>query len=102
MTREPVLTEAELSLWIGVFQVLLGMFTLVVARRVGRQRAGLATAPLGAMFLITGLLKLLQGRIADAILLPAAGVAFVIAAGWFVGNVRASKRREGPPTSTAP
>ena len=93
MNSAPVLTPNELTLWIGAFQVLFGVVALVLSGRMGRERAGFATAPLGAMFVITGLLKLLNGRIADAILWPVAGLAFAIAVGVFVRNVRASRAR---------
>jgi hypothetical protein len=93
MTSAPVLTPNELTLWIGALQVCFGVAALVLAGRLGRERVGFATAPLGAMFLITGLLKLLNDRIADAILFPAAGLAFAIAVGVFVRNIRASRVR---------
>jgi hypothetical protein len=78
----------ELTPWVGVLEVGLGLICLVYGLRAhGRFAEG--QAPLGVMFLTSAGLTLLGHRVPQMLLLIVAGFVFVGASMWFVRTARA-------------
>ena len=87
----PILTDDQLFRWVGGFQVVLGWIQIVAGLRKG-SRAG-TLAPMGVLWFIAGLLIVLNDIVADAILIPAASIAGILAIAWFIRELRASRSR---------
>jgi hypothetical protein len=86
---------AELTPWVGVLEIGLGLICLVYGLRA-RGRFSEGQAPLGVMFLTNAGLKLLGHRVPQTPLLIVAGFVSVAASMWFVRSPRsdAARRRE--------
>jgi hypothetical protein len=74
---------AELTPWVGVLEIGLGLICLVYGLRA-RGRFGEGQAPIGVMFLTSACLKLVGHRVPQTPLLIVAGFLFVAASMWFV------------------
>jgi uncharacterized membrane protein len=86
---------ADLTPWIGVLEIGLGLTCLVYGLRA-RGRFGAGQAPIGVIFLMSAGLKLLGHRVPQPPLLIVSGIVFVAASVWFVrtGRADAMRRRE--------
>jgi hypothetical protein len=86
------MSYAELTPWIGVIQIAMGLPSLVMGLRA-RGRSDEWLAPLGAVFLSLGVSKILRGTVTDGVLMASVGVVVVAGIIWFVRVER--RRRRG-------
>ena len=99
---DPVLTEEELAVWVGALQAVFGSFMLVFGRRRRWEMSPFVT-PLSAMWIVIGLLKMLEDLLPERILLAGSAVAWALVIAWMVQVWRVSRaRRASLPDSSAP
>lgn len=78
--------------WLAVVQVVFGFVALVTGLR-NRGTQTEIVAPLGAVFLIQGVARLLGGTVAAGILITVEAAVLAAAIAWFVRVNRASGAR---------
>jgi len=88
---QPVMTMEELSVWIGGLEVAFGVGALVFGLR--NRQLVTPIAPLGALAILAGSLRLFARHFPNRIVLPLAAIAAVALLVWFVREARALKRR---------
>ena len=100
---DPVLTEEELSIWVGALQAALGSMLLLFGLR-RRSEAWTTNARLGALLAISGMLKLLEDFVPERILVSVAVVAGLLVLAWYLRDRRLERARRSPqlPSSSAP
>ena len=92
---DPVLTEEELAVWVGALQAVAGSMLLLFGLR-RRSQEWTNNARIGALFVISSMLKLLEGLVPETVLISAASVAGLLVIGWYIRDRRRTRAQRPP------